>query len=271
MSHSFTLKNGSKALFNPEDSRLSITTPLGEVQHNTLGRAESRLLDLLLAEPGVIKSREQIIEHTWNDRVVASGSLNQVVFSLRNLLNDSRDHEILMTIPRRGYRFNPAYVSAGTTPQIQPTPAPVELEIPRAPVPTADAPAPVPAPVEPKQPIAWLSIAYAVTLLTCLATLAHYTFSAKAPSIEVASTQRDQLTINTLGSSRDSARALYTALEQQLQDLPKHLVGQVWINQSRSNYSISCIRADQSTRNMLFNPQQKPLASLLAQCLEVTL
>lgn len=265
MSHSFTLKNGSKALFDPEDSRLSITTPLGEVQHSTLGRAESRLLDLLLAEPGVIKSREQIIEHTWNDRVVASGSLNQVVFSLRNLLNDSRDHEILMTIPRRGYRFNPAYVSAGSTPQVQPAPAPVELEIPGAPAPIVDAP------VEPKQPIAWLSIAYAVTLLTCLATLAHFTFSAKAPSIEVASSQRDQLTINTLGTSLDAARALNTAVDQQLQDLPKNLVGQVWINQSRSNYSISCIRADQSTRNMLFNPQHKPLAGILAQCLEVTL
>lgn len=267
MSHSFTLKNGSKALFNPEDSRLSITTPLGEVQHSTLGRAESRLLDLMLAEPGEIKSREQIIEHTWNDRVVASGSLNQVVFSLRNLLNDSRDHEILMTIPRRGYRFNPAYVSAGTTPQVHPAPVPVELEPTRVPTPTADAPPPV----EPKRSIAWLSISYAVTLFTCLATLAHYTFSAKAPSIEVASSQRDQLTINTLGRSLDAARALNTAVEQQLQDLPKNLVGQVWINQSRSNYSIACIRADQSTRNMLFNPQQKPLASLLAQCLEVTL
>ena len=267
MSHSFTLKNGSKALFNPEDSRLSITTPLGEVQHSTLGRAESRLLDLMLAEPGVIKSREQIIEHTWNDRVVASGSLNQVVFSLRNLLNDSRDHEILMTIPRRGYRFNPAYVSAGTTLQAQPTPTPAELEPISVTTPTADT-APT---VEPKQPIGWLSIACAVTLLTCLATLAHYTFSTKAPSIEVASSQREQLTINTLGSSLDSARALNTAVEQQLQDLPKNLIGQVWINQSRSNYSISCIRADQSTRNMLFNPQQKPLASMLAQCLEVTL
>ncbi|WP_339547465.1 transcriptional regulator [Pseudomonas sp. RA_35y_Pfl2_P32] len=267
MSHSFTLKNGSKALFDPEDSRLSITTPLGEVQHSTLGRAESRLLDLLLAEPGVIKSREQIIEYTWNDRVVASGSLNQVVFSLRNLLNDSRDHEILMTIPRRGYRFNPAYVSAGTTPPTQPVPAPVELPAIEASAPTADA---LPT-VEPKKTIAWLSIAYAVTLLTCLATLAHYTLSAKAPSIEVASSQRDRLTINTLGNSLDAARALNTAVNQQLQDLPKNLVGQVWINQSRSNYSISCIRADQSTRNMLFNPQHKPLAGILVQCLEVSL
>ena len=138
MSHSFTLKNGSRALFNPDDSTLSITTPLGEVQHSTLGRAESRLLDLLLAEPGVIKTREQIVEHTWNDRVVASGSLNQVVFSLRNLLNDSRDHDILMTIPRRGYRFNPLYVNSGATAQAAPTAIePEPRSLPAAEVPAA--------------------------------------------------------------------------------------------------------------------------------------
>ena len=258
MSHSFTLKNGSRALFNPDDSTLSITTPLGEVQHSTLGRAESRLLDLLLAEPGVIKTREQIIEHTWNDRVVASGSLNQVVFSLRNLLNDSRDHDILMTIPRRGYRFNPLYVSDGATPAAA-TPEP--LTAPVATTPTDP----------PRQPPNWLRLGYAVTLLMCLATLAHFGLSAKPPSIEVANTQRGKLTLSTLGDSQDQARALGSAVDKQLHSLPKDLAGQVWIHQSRNNYSISCIRTDQTTRNLLFNPRQRPLADVLAQCLEVSL
>ena len=110
MRYAFKLKNGAMALFDPETALLSITTPHGDVQSSTIGRAESRLLDLLLMEPGQTKSREEIIDYTWNDRVVASGSLNQAVFSLRNLLNDSRDHEILMTVPRRGYCFNRQYV-----------------------------------------------------------------------------------------------------------------------------------------------------------------
>ncbi|MGO4003849.1 winged helix-turn-helix domain-containing protein [Pseudomonas fluorescens] len=262
MSHSFTLKNGSRALFNPDDSTLSITTPLGEVQHSTLGRAESRLLDLLLAEPGVIKTREQIIEHTWNDRVVASGSLNQVVFSLRNLLNDSRDHDILMTIPRRGYRFNPLYVRNGADAEAAPTA--IEPEPLTAPV--AAAPA---API--KQPPNWLRLGYAFTLLMCLATLAHFSLSSKTPSIEVASTQRGNLTLSTLGSTQDQAQALGSAVDKQLHNLPRDLAGQVWIHQSKSNYSISCIRTDQTTRNLLFNPQQRQLADVLAQCLEVSL
>lgn len=262
MSHSFTLKNGSRALFNPDDSTLSITTPLGEVQHSTLGRAESRLLDLLLAEPGVIKTREQIIEHTWNDRVVASGSLNQVVFSLRNLLNDSRDHDILMTIPRRGYRFNPLYVSNGATAPA----APVATEPEALNAPIAEAPA-----TATRQPLNWLRLGYAVTLLMCLATLAHFSLTTKTPSIEVASTQRGNLTLSTLGYSQDEARALGSAVDKQLHNLPKDLAGQVWIHQSKSNYSISCIRSDQTTRNLLFNPQHRELAGALAQCLEVSL
>ena len=258
MSHSFTLKNGSRALFNPDDSTLSITTPLGEVQHSTLGRAESRLLDLLLAEPGVIKTREQIIEHTWNDRVVASGSLNQVVFSLRNLLNDSRDHDILMTIPRRGYRFNPLYVSDGATP-VAAVPEPLSAAVAAAPAtPT-------------RQPPNRLRLGYAVTALMCLVTLAHFSLSAKPPGIEVASNQRGNLTLSTLGYSQDQARALGTAVDKQLHNLPKDLAGQVWIHQSKSNYSISCIRTDQTTRNLLFNPRQRQLADVLAQCLEVSL
>ena len=262
MSHSFTLKNGSRAQFNPDDSTLSITTLLGEVQHSTLGRAESRLLDLLLAEPGVIKTREQIIEHTWNDRVVASGSLNQVVFSLRNLLNDSRDHDILMTIPRRGYRFNPLYISGGPHTE----PAAVATEPEQLAVPAGEAPATTTRP-----PLNGLRLGYAVTLLMCLATLAHFSLSAKPPSIEVASTQRGQLTLNTLGFSLDEAQALGKTVNQQLHNLPKDLAGYVWIHQSKSNYSISCIRTDQTTRNLLFNPQHRELAAVLAQCLEVSL
>ena len=195
---------------------------------------------------------EQIVEHTWNDRVVASGSLNQVVFSLRNLLNDSRDHDILMTIPRRGYRFNPLYVRNAANAETAPTaiePEPLT--------------APVAAPI--KQPPNWLRLGYAFTLLMCLATLAHFSLSATPPSIEVASNQRGNLTLSTLGSTQDQAQALGSAVDKQLHNLPRDLAGQVWIHQSKSNYSISCIRTDQTTRNLLFNPRQRQLADVLAR------
>lgn len=69
MRYAFKLKNDAMVVFDPDTALLSITTPLGEVQNSTIGRAESRLLNLLLMEPGQTKSREEIIDYTWNDCV----------------------------------------------------------------------------------------------------------------------------------------------------------------------------------------------------------
>ena len=198
MSYTFKLKNGAVAVFDPDSAMLSITTPHGDVQNSTLGRAESRLLDLLLMEPGVTKSRDEIIDYTWNDRVVASGSLNQTVFSLRNILNDSRDHEILMTVPRRGYCFNrQCVVDAQAV-------APLPQEE------TAQPPAPLPGQLPPSDSDGLLApsgktnkstritkpqlIAYMVTLAVVVFTIFQFDFD--APKIEISSADKNGLVIH---------------------------------------------------------------------------
>ena len=232
MSYTFKLKNGAVAVFDPDSAMLSITTPHGDVQNSTLGRAESRLLDLLLMEPGVTKSRDEIIEYTWNDRVVASGSLNQTVFSLRNILNDSRDHEILMTVPRRGYCFNRHCVVDAAA------------DVPALSEQTVQPPAPIPGQLPPPGSDGLLApsgktnkstritkaqlIAYIVTLAVVAFTVFQFDFD--APGIEISSVDKDGLVIHAVGSDLAEAQALMDLSVKQTEQLPPNLKGQVSVS-----------------------------------------
>ncbi|VVP32743.1 transcriptional regulator [Pseudomonas fluorescens] len=271
MRYAFKLKNGAMTLFDPDTALLSITTPHGDVQSTTIGRAESRLLDLLLTEPGQTKSREEIIDYTWNDRVVASGSLNQAVFSLRNILNDSRDHEILMTVPRRGYCFNRHYV---VDPQTVP-PASSEAVQPSVPtievLPSSEVDevlVPSEKPLKATYVKKALSVAYVVTLGVCAFTGFHSGFD--TPKIEISSVKVNELVIHAVGNSVEEAQSLRDLSVKQAQQLSPNLKGQVWLNLFKTNYSVSCIRPDLSTANLQLNRDQKDLALMIQQCLETT-
>lgn len=93
-----------------------------------LGFSGSRVLERLLQVPGEVVSREELMSYAWEGRVVGQGSLNQQVYTLRQALFDGRS-QIIQTLPRRGYLFNPQYLIAepgiaepGTTP-LQQAPA----------------------------------------------------------------------------------------------------------------------------------------------------
>jgi cholera toxin transcriptional activator len=273
MRYAFKLKNGAKALFDPDTALLSITTPHGDVQNSTLGRAESRLLDLLLMEPGQTKSREEIIDYTWNDRVVASGSLNQAVFSLRNILNDNRDHEILMTVPRRGYCFNRQYVIEDQTD----LPVPIEVVAqPDAPVIEEPAPTETVVPLIPPEKTTTSgfinkaqSIGYVLTLGVCAFAGFHSGFD--TPKIEISSIEQNDLVIHAVGHSVAEAESLRDVSAKQVQQVSPNLKGQVWLNRYKSTYSVSCVRPDMSTANLQLNSDQKDLALMIRQCLEATI
>ncbi|SDY58030.1 transcriptional regulator [Pseudomonas sp. NFIX28] len=271
MRYAFKLKNDAMVVFDPDTALLSITTPLGEVQNSTIGRAESRLLNLLLMEPGQTKSREEIIDYTWNDRVVASGSLNQAVFSLRNILNDSRDHEILMTVPRRGYCFNRQYVvdAPADLPMPPDTAAqPVEpvIEVPEAPK------DPLPLPAEKARPSTRITkaqlIGYVLTLGVCAFTGFRSGFD--TPKIEVSSIKQNDLVIHAVANTVAEAQSLRDLSAKQVQQSPE-LKGQVWLTLAKSNYSVSCARPDLSTANLQWHSEQKDFALMIRQCLEATL
>ncbi|MFT0623471.1 winged helix-turn-helix domain-containing protein [Ectopseudomonas guguanensis] len=75
-----------------------------------LGYSGSRLLERLLQEPGEVVSRDELMNHAWADRVVGQGSLNQQIYTLRQVLGDEKSREIIQTLPRRGYLLNPNYL-----------------------------------------------------------------------------------------------------------------------------------------------------------------
>ena len=84
----------------------------GSDQRIELGYAGSRVLERLLRNPGEVVSREELLEYGWTDRVVSQGSLNQQIYVLRQILGDEKGRQIIQTLPRRGYLFNPAFIEA---------------------------------------------------------------------------------------------------------------------------------------------------------------
>ncbi len=93
-----------------------------------LGFSGSRLLERLVRNPGEVVDRDDLMSHAWSGRVVGQGSLNQQIYTLRQILADEKEREIIQTLPRRGYLLNPKFVdiSIEPTPAIsQPDPTPV--------------------------------------------------------------------------------------------------------------------------------------------------
>lgn len=90
-----------------------------EVQRVDLGYAGSRLLERLLREPGEVVPREELMSFAWPDRIVGQGSLNQQIYSLRQIFCDEKGREIIQTLPRRGYQFNPNYVRERDLAQVE--------------------------------------------------------------------------------------------------------------------------------------------------------
>lgn len=108
----------------------------GEEERVDLGFSGSRVLERLLCSPGQVVSRDELLQYAWQDRVVSQGSLNQQIYTLRQILFDSAN-QIIQTLPRRGYLFNPGFV----VDFVSPAPAPEALP--------ADSPPATPALPEP--------------------------------------------------------------------------------------------------------------------------
>lgn len=93
-----------------------------------LGYSGGRLLERLIQAPGQVIDRETLVAYAWSDRVVGPGSLNQQVYTLRKMLGDEKNLQIIQTVPRRGYRFNPAFIIEKTPEQPLQQPATPALE-----------------------------------------------------------------------------------------------------------------------------------------------
>ena len=84
----------------------------GELQHNgrktLLNEQPLQVLLALLAQPGELVSREELVKRLWPDGTFVDyeRGLNKAVNKLRDVLRDSADEpRFVETVPRRGYRF----------------------------------------------------------------------------------------------------------------------------------------------------------------------
>jgi DNA-binding response OmpR family regulator len=71
-----------------------------------LTRLETRLLQALLQNPGIVLSTESLILRVWGTESATSDMLKQLVYRLRNKL-EPIDPDLIETIPNTGYVLNP--------------------------------------------------------------------------------------------------------------------------------------------------------------------
>ena len=75
-----------------------------------LGGRAFDLLEMFLATPGRLLTKDELINATWPHTVVEENNLQVQISTLRKLLNLDRNQ--LETVPRRGYRLNLALFGA---------------------------------------------------------------------------------------------------------------------------------------------------------------
>lgn len=76
-----------------------------------LGSRAFALLEVLLASPNRLVTKDELIRSIWPDTVVEENNLQVQISALRKQL--SLDQRLLETIPRRGYRLNLASAADG--------------------------------------------------------------------------------------------------------------------------------------------------------------
>ncbi|MFG5862347.1 winged helix-turn-helix domain-containing protein [Metapseudomonas sp. CR1201] len=257
----FLLKNGGTAEFDAASNKLHVGLTSGEPRAVTLSYSESRLLQLLLDSPGETRSRNEIMEYAWDNRVVAAGSLNQAIFTLRNLIEDGTDHELLQTVPRRGYRFNAQYLVDDSAPAA----AAAVDDAPGANEQVEAAPTSVRGtwleglPRSPKLLVPAYGAMFCLLALVGLYRLG--VFDGAVSDLLVEDVAAASTTFHFVGDSAEEITRTREAFKAALDAREEGLAGQVWINRSNRLYDLSCVRPDGTTENLIFL-EDNPMANL---------
>lgn len=213
-----------------------------------LGFSGSRVLERLLQAPGEVVSRDELMVYAWEGRVVGQGSLNQQIYTLRQALFDA-GNQIIQTLPRRGYLFNPQYLIAEQAQPDEATTAPVVTE--DAAMVPVELPAPISVPAS-EQPArrhrSWQTLALAgsgLMVMLGLATLGFRLASSSAPSftqtvdvgaLEVLYVEKSQRLLDSL---INETRFLVDTMAD-ISAEPARLI----VNMSPGFYEIRCLQDD---------------------------
>lgn len=261
MIYQFRLKNSELVEFNSEHCKIIIHRIHGATEELTLARAESRILELLLMDAGAICSREAILEFAWDDRVVSAGSLNQSIFMLRNILGDGKDHEIVITVPRRGYRFNSDYVVPQAETEAEQAPAQPAPEPSAPPAAVIDVAPAKKAPLGIALPLGYMAAA----LFAIFSIWRLYVWYEPVSELNIAVIQHGELSISAVGKSQTAVDALKSEVLS-LNMSEENLNGQIFISRTGSRINLSCIRKTGKTYNLEFQVKDEALTNMLKKC-----
>lgn len=120
MSQSLTLDRPlqlrfGQTCFDPASQRLTVDGQTVLLEPRPLA-----LLGLLLAKPGEVVTKDQMLDALWVDRTVTESSLTKCVGRLRAALGDG-EHVLIRTVHGYGYRLNPAFLQQAASPAAPPT------------------------------------------------------------------------------------------------------------------------------------------------------
>jgi len=89
----------------------TLNTETNELHHQKqiipLTRQTHRLLAYLLAHPEQIHTKDELIEHVWNGRIVSDNTVDQSISKLRKLLSEYESGEHIETVYGQGIKWNP--------------------------------------------------------------------------------------------------------------------------------------------------------------------
>jgi cholera toxin transcriptional activator len=278
------------ALFFPELYQLRLIKSGGEEKID-LGYSGSRLLERLARNPGEVVDRDDLMGFAWAGRVVGQGSLNQQIYTLRQILADEKEREIIQTLPRRGYLINPKFVDLApetVQPVAQPLPQTTAQPVTPSIAPALESVAPTleQAPVavvyEDKKDVSTFAPAAAqpprwrlatVVIGAALLALGSFTIGkiTTQPAVKPVSATGKQLTL-TYASHTQAELAELTPLGEQLErqltpqlKQPLHLV----LALHTDGLELICLRTDGTAHTV--NIDQSRLQTLavtdIAQCL----
>ena len=189
------------------------------------------------------------MSYAWENRVVGQGSLSQQIYTLRQILFDGRN-QIIQTLPRRGYLFNPQYLHDAALPEPLPTvvaPATKRTVVFELPKPN---PRPATDPALSKRPRSSLRTAMLagipLLLLSGLVILGERFANASSDSSVTHKHQVGQLEVLYVETNQRMLDALVKETEAAVQKLSAMTdkPAQVVVNLSPGFYEIHCVQAD---------------------------
>ena len=241
-----TGRNGCSARFDRSLYQLELNHEDGSKKVIDLGFSGSRVLERLLQAPGEVVSREELMSYAWENRVVGQGSLSQQIYTLRQILFDGRN-QIIQTLPRRGYLFNPQYLHDADLPAPPPvaTPAGKRTLVIELPVPEARPPVSPAQPQRRRSPLRMAAVLAGVALLLLsglgllgkqlvdVSSEPFFTHKRQAGELEVVYVETNQRRLDSLISETGTVVEQLSAMA----DKPAQLI----INLSPGFYEIHCL------------------------------